>query len=574
MGAPAQGLRALERIPPRTLVRQAFRGTLPVADAGRSGSRIALAPAFEALRLAAALAADLDLGEALRKLADDEEAEGSVPIEQIERGMWMISARSQAEQIDADGVSRSLVEQQLQSMVSVAREEHHRLAGQCTDDECPFLWIEALNRAVFTVGGFRGNSSDYYSPSNSIISEVFQQRTGLPITCGIVYMMVAHRLGLASMVQPTNFPFHFLLRLEQASPDQLCSCVSALRNSCSDGATIESTTSLDDNTTESEWEHVAGLWISVDPETGPELFRLQWAPPAPVPTPADRDDETPAIGRASTRWLIGSRITHGRMDTPGGLKAPSAPRPPVLHDDNGGRHDDNAISDNSAQWEGDEYQSTGLGSPPYPPRVRWFKVALPLSAAPVQSTGSTSFPGTMVLSASLPRGTEGLEDEEGEYEARLSCRVEAHPADKQAYGKIGRGEAVSAGIGRTRLEISTSKPHHRGRDQSEEEGAEHLSRRPQPSSVLQLHQVSAVDQFFIDPFCAGQLLPDWYLLQQTLSSASAPTRAELLPLLDTASPRMVLSRVLRNLAMAHSQQPNGGDEAHAWSRLADSLNVK
>ena len=569
-GAP-HDLRALERIPPRVLVRKAFRATLPVAAVGRSGGGIALAPAFEALRLAAALAADLKLGVALRKLAnDDDDENSSIAIEQIERGMWMISARAQAAQIDVHDVGRSLVEQQLQTMVAVAREEHHRLAGQCTDAECPFLWVEALNHAVFTVGGFRANSTDYYSPSNSIISAVFEQRTGLPITCGIVYMMVAHRLGLASMVQPTNFPFHFLLRLEpesRRSSDQLCSCAPAPQDSCS-GVSTESA-SLDHSTIDSEWEQVAGLWVSVDPETGPELFRLRWAHPALAPS--DIGEETPAIGRASTRWLIGSRITHGRKDSPGGLKAPSAPTPPLLRDDDGEPHNDDASPNENARWKEDEHQSAGL---PYPPRVRWFKVALPFSAAPARSTGSASFSGSMVASASLPHSTEGVEDEEGEYEARLSCRVEVHAADKQAQGRVGMGEAVSAGIGRRRLEIRTSKAYHRGRDQHAEESADQLSSRSQPSSVLQLHQVSANDTFFIDPFCAGQLLPDWYLLQQALSSTSAPTRADLLPLLDTASPRTVLSRVMRNLAMAHSQQPNGGDEAHAWSRLADSLNAK
>eukprot|EP01043_Picozoa_sp_COSAG02_P023574 COSAG02_NODE_1263_length_13548_cov_13.881627_9_plen_589_part_00 len=568
-GAP-QDLRALERIPPRVLVRQAFRATLPVAAVGRSGGGIVLAPGFEALRLATALAADLKLGVALRKLAnDDEDEESSIAIEQIERGMWMISARAQAAQID-HAASRSLVEQQLQTMVSMAREEHHRLAGQCTDTECPFLWVEALNHAVFTVGGFRANSTDYYNPSNSIISAVFQQRTGLPITCGIVYMMVAHRLGLASMVRPTNFPFHFLLRLElgyRRSSDQLCSCVAAAQESCS-GVAAKSA-SLNNCAVDSKWEQVAGLWVSVDPETGPELFRLRWAHPAPAPS--DIGEEVPVTGRASTRWLIGSRITHGRMDSPGGLKAPSAPTPPLLRDHDGEPHNDGASPNEIAQWEEDEHQRVGL---PYPPRVRWFKVALPFSAAPAQSTGSVSFPGCMVASASLPLSTEGVEDEEGEYETRLSCRVEVHAADKQAQGRVGAGETVTAGIGRRKLEIRASKAYHRGRDQNVEEGADQLSPRSQPPSVLQLHQVSAHDTFFIDPFCAGQLLPDWYLLQQALSSTSAPTRADLLPLLDTASPRTVLSRVMRNLAMAHSQQPNGADEAHGWSRLADSLNLK
>lgn len=574
------GARALKHTTPRDLIRHAFRGTLPTeANFGRitvatpniladDRGAVALEPAFEALRLATALAADLELAEALCKLVDEDHE--STPVELIERGMWLISARCQAAQIDRDDGSMSVVEQQLDKMVSTARREHDRLAVQCTDNDCPFLWVEALNHAVFAVGGFRANASDYYSPSNSIISEVLQQRTGLPITCGIVYMMVAHRLGLVGMVQPTNFPFHFLLRLELASPEQ-CSCVAASHNDCSprnvscgevtEAGEAPAVANTEPTLSESQWDYVAGLWVSLDPETGPELFRLQWAPLPP--TSSNAEDKAPSSGRASTRWLIGRRITHGRMDVSAGSKAPLASVPPSLHDGGGGyRRDDG--SDTSADR---------IGSPPYPPRVRWFKVALPLSAAADRRAAITSSPGVMVLSASLPDGEEGLDEQEGEFEARLSCRVEVHAADKQALGQIGRGEAVSPGVGRRLLEVSKSEAHQRTAyvGSEKDDGTQSVSTRPNPSPVLQLRQVSAVDQFFIDPFCAGQLLPDWYLLHQTLASDSAPSRAELLPLLGPASPRTVLSRALRNLAMAHSQQPSGGDEAHAWSRLADSL---
>jgi regulator of sirC expression with transglutaminase-like and TPR domain len=70
--------------------------------------------------------------------------------------------------------------------------------------------VGVLNGFLFAEQGFRGNADDYYSPANSFLNEVLDTRTGLPITLSIVYLAVAHRLGLP--VFGVGMPLHFLVK--------------------------------------------------------------------------------------------------------------------------------------------------------------------------------------------------------------------------------------------------------------------------------------------------------------------------------------------------------------------------
>jgi len=58
--------------------------------------------------------------------------------------------------------------------------------------------------------GFRGNADDYYSPSNSLLPAVITNRTGIPITLTLIYMMIGRRAGME--IEGVNFPGHFLAR--------------------------------------------------------------------------------------------------------------------------------------------------------------------------------------------------------------------------------------------------------------------------------------------------------------------------------------------------------------------------
>jgi regulator of sirC expression with transglutaminase-like and TPR domain len=60
--------------------------------------------------------------------------------------------------------------------------------------------------------GFKGNEDEYYDPRNSLLPDVLERRTGIPITLAIVYMAVARRVGVET--SGVAFPGHFLVRIE------------------------------------------------------------------------------------------------------------------------------------------------------------------------------------------------------------------------------------------------------------------------------------------------------------------------------------------------------------------------
>lgn len=70
--------------------------------------------------------------------------------------------------------------------------------------------LEAFNSYLFEEQGFSGNQADYYDPRNSLLHQVLERRTGIPITLSLVYMEVGHRAGL--QVKGVGLPGHFIVR--------------------------------------------------------------------------------------------------------------------------------------------------------------------------------------------------------------------------------------------------------------------------------------------------------------------------------------------------------------------------
>jgi regulator of sirC expression with transglutaminase-like and TPR domain len=66
-----------------------------------------------------------------------------------------------------------------------------------------------INRVLFHEWGFRGNQDNYSDPQNSLIDQVLRTRKGIPISLGIVYLLVAERIGLE--LEPVGIPGHFLV---------------------------------------------------------------------------------------------------------------------------------------------------------------------------------------------------------------------------------------------------------------------------------------------------------------------------------------------------------------------------
>src|SRR4051812_21393621 len=71
--------------------------------------------------------------------------------------------------------------------------------------------VAVLNAYLYEELGFSGNRERYDDPRNSFLNEVFDRRTGIPITLAIVYLEIGRRAGLR--LEGVNFPGHFLVRL-------------------------------------------------------------------------------------------------------------------------------------------------------------------------------------------------------------------------------------------------------------------------------------------------------------------------------------------------------------------------
>jgi serine protease Do len=80
--------------------------------------------------------------------------------------------------------------------------------------------LAALNEFLFTERGFHGSRLDYYARGNSYLNEVLDDREGLPITLGVLYMDLARQLDLR--VVGVALPGHFVVRYEpEKGPSRL-----------------------------------------------------------------------------------------------------------------------------------------------------------------------------------------------------------------------------------------------------------------------------------------------------------------------------------------------------------------
>ncbi len=66
--------------------------------------------------------------------------------------------------------------------------------------------------ARFRELGFHGNVEDYYDARNSLLPDVLERRTGIPITLTLVWCEIARRAGV--LARGVGFPGHFLARVD------------------------------------------------------------------------------------------------------------------------------------------------------------------------------------------------------------------------------------------------------------------------------------------------------------------------------------------------------------------------
>jgi len=76
-------------------------------------------------------------------------------------------------------------------------------------DLTSFEQIKVLNYVFFKVHKFKGNEDNYHGVDNSFLSKVLDNKTGNPVSLGIIYALIAQRLNIP--VYGVNLPQHFVL---------------------------------------------------------------------------------------------------------------------------------------------------------------------------------------------------------------------------------------------------------------------------------------------------------------------------------------------------------------------------
>lgn len=77
------------------------------------------------------------------------------------------------------------------------------------DNQTAYEQIRIFNKVFFGKYGFTGNSSNYHSSDNSIISRVLETKKGNPLSLSVIYSIIAQSLDLP--VYGVNLPNHFIL---------------------------------------------------------------------------------------------------------------------------------------------------------------------------------------------------------------------------------------------------------------------------------------------------------------------------------------------------------------------------
>jgi len=90
------------------------------------------------------------------------------------------------------------------AVVDAGRARLDTLAATCAGPS-----LAELRRHLFDTNGFTGNRRRYEDPRNSLLDEVLERRTGIPITLAVVVIEVGRRLGLR--FDGIGLPGHFLV---------------------------------------------------------------------------------------------------------------------------------------------------------------------------------------------------------------------------------------------------------------------------------------------------------------------------------------------------------------------------
>lgn len=86
-----------------------------------------------------------------------------------------------------------------------------RLRRRLPADAGPMQRLRLLNHVFFQELGFGGNVNHYYDPDNSYLNRVLERRRGIPIALAILWLEMAHGIGLNA--HGVNFPGHYMIKV-------------------------------------------------------------------------------------------------------------------------------------------------------------------------------------------------------------------------------------------------------------------------------------------------------------------------------------------------------------------------
>jgi regulator of sirC expression with transglutaminase-like and TPR domain len=84
------------------------------------------------------------------------------------------------------------------------------VAQRLPADRYPLKIIQTINEYLYDELGFHGNELDYYNPCNSLLNDVIDRRTGIPITLAVIYLEIAKQIKFPMV--GIGMPGHFLIR--------------------------------------------------------------------------------------------------------------------------------------------------------------------------------------------------------------------------------------------------------------------------------------------------------------------------------------------------------------------------
>jgi regulator of sirC expression with transglutaminase-like and TPR domain len=112
--------------------------------------------------------------------------------------------------LDHTGIDLAPYRSHLDQLAEDARSAFERLRRGMSESEAA---ARALADTIGSRHGYVGDNATFDDPQNADLIRVIDRRRGLPVSLGIIYIDVAHRLGVVA--QGLNTPGHFLLALGQ-----------------------------------------------------------------------------------------------------------------------------------------------------------------------------------------------------------------------------------------------------------------------------------------------------------------------------------------------------------------------